>query len=241
MPASEDNSGPEQMMGSDFWNSVEQQGLQQLLANNGGMVQVFNLLPGMLASQTLARLEALHENQWTIESDKGTIVDRAISLAAKLTGKGKTAEYSYGTYKGDAIKGAAGVIESLVGDAVINLQAARYRASNRIGKHGDLGSSIAGLHTRTPLGQAIPAGTKLHRKVAFIWYLTQDWSESHGGCLVDHGCAGEPRIIVPQFNSAIAFEVPRNHEVTEMVVGSPSRYTIFGWFSDEGPVLPRRK
>mmetsp|Transcript_95574 Transcript_95574/g.274266 ORF Transcript_95574/g.274266 Transcript_95574/m.274266 type:complete len:311 (-) Transcript_95574:582-1514(-) len=230
-----DRSGPVQMMGPKFWDEVEQQGLQQVLASNKGIVQVLNLLPGVLASQTLARLQGLSEHEWTQENNKGTILDQAIdSLTSVLRGPGKTAEYSYATHNGHAIKGAAGVIESLVGDAVLNLKAARYQKSNRIAKHGDTGSSIAGMFTRTPDGQHIPVGTKLRRKFAFIWYLTRDWKETYGGCLVDHG-SGDARTIVPQFNSAVIFEVPRDHEVTEMVEGSPSRYTVFGWFYEVVP------
>jgi len=34
---------------------------------------------------------------------------------------------------------------------------------------------------------------------------------------------------VPEFNSLIAFVVPRNHEVTEMKTDK-ARFSIFGWF-----------
>ena len=34
---------------------------------------------------------------------------------------------------------------------------------------------------------------------------------------------------VPQFNSAVAFLVPRQHEVTKMI-SDRSRYSIFGWY-----------
>lgn len=225
-----------QMTGSAFWDSVERQGLQQVLAGNSGIVQVLNFLPGVLASQTLSRLEALSESEWRAENHKGTIVDEALqSLAAMLVPeRSKMVEYSYDTYKGDAIRGATGLIESLVGDSVIRLQAARYQRSNHIKKHGDSGTTVASMFTQTPLGQHIPPGTKMKRKFAVILYLTRDWKESYGGCLVDHGCEGHARTIVPQFNSAIIFEVPRDHEVTKMVEGSPSRYTVFGWFHEVG-------
>eukprot|EP00930_Biecheleria_cincta_P101136 TRINITY_DN92771_c0_g1_i1.p1 TRINITY_DN92771_c0_g1~~TRINITY_DN92771_c0_g1_i1.p1 ORF type:complete len:302 (-),score=41.79 TRINITY_DN92771_c0_g1_i1:55-960(-) len=225
-----------QMMGASFWDSVERTGLQQVLDDNSGIVQVLNFLPGVLASHTLTRLEALSENEWRSESHKGSIVDEALqSIATMLVPeRSKMVEYSDATYKGDAIRGASGLIESLVGDSVIRLQAARYQSSNHIKKHGDSGTTVASMFTQTPLGQHILPGTKMKRKFAVILYLTRDWKESYGGCLVDHGCERRARTIVPQFNSAIIFKVPRDHEVTKMVEGSPSRYTVFGWFHEVG-------
>lgn len=225
--------GPKQIKGPEFWGEVERYGLQHVLDSNGGMVKVDGLLPGVLATQTLAKLEGLDESEWLSEDSKGTVLDQALDWVASVLTQStrKTADYSFATYRGDAIKGAAGVIESLVDDAVISLKAARYRESNHIEKHGDRGSTIAGLCTQTPLGHTIPVGTRLHRKIALIWYLTPDWKESYGGCLVDHGVDAKPRTIVPQFNSAVIFEVPRDHEVTRMAAGSPSRHTLFGWFS----------
>lgn len=44
---------------------------------------------------------------------------------------------------------------------------------------------------------------------------------------------------VPQFNSAVAFFVPRQHEVTKMI-GDRPRYSVFGWFMrpvQDGPDL----
>merc|ERR1712226_1208726 len=41
-----------------------------------------------------------------------------------------------------------------------------------------------------------------------------------------------PQVIVPKFNSAVLFAVPREHWVTEMSSDAPLRYTVFGWFHD---------
>lgn len=42
---------------------------------------------------------------------------------------------------------------------------------------------------------------------------------------------------VPEFNSVIAFRVPRWHEVTPVIVDRP-RFSVFGWFLEEGELYP---
>ena len=41
------------------------------------------------------------------------------------------------------------------------------------------------------------------------------------------------QVYVPEFNSVIAFRVPRYHEVTHMRTNRP-RYSVFGWFLQPG-------
>ena len=64
------------------------------------------------------------------------------------------------------------------------------------------------------------------RDIALVFYLTKEWSIDFGGAFVDHA---ESKTYVPEFNSIIAFRVPRLHEVTP-VFGKRNRFTCFGWF-----------
>lgn len=41
------------------------------------------------------------------------------------------------------------------------------------------------------------------------------------------------QVYVPEFNSAIAFRVPRYHEVTRMNTNQP-RFSVFGWYLQPG-------
>lgn len=41
------------------------------------------------------------------------------------------------------------------------------------------------------------------------------------------------QVYIPEFNSAIAFRVPRYHEVTRMNTNQP-RFSVFGWFLQPG-------
>lgn len=55
------------------------------------------------------------------------------------------------------------------------------------------------------------AGQMCSREIAFIYYLTKNWTKADGGQLVD--CADNNKEYVPEFNSAVAFRVPRFHAV----------------------------
>lgn len=81
------------------------------------------------------------------------------------------------------------------------------------------------------------------RRIAFILYLSQSWTEEDGGALdlIDTDENGLPRNVVksliPEYNSLVFFEVVHNsyHQVAE-VTSEKSRWSINGWF--HGP-LPK--
>jgi Rps23 Pro-64 3,4-dihydroxylase Tpa1-like proline 4-hydroxylase len=68
------------------------------------------------------------------------------------------------------------------------------------------------------------------REIAIIYYLTKDWKSEFGGTLVDIPTGHE---YVPEFNSLIAFSIPRFHEVKAVTCDRP-RYSLFGWFLKSG-------
>merc|ERR1712167_484097 len=68
---------------------------------------------------------------------------------------------------------------------------------------------------------------RYERDIAVIYYLTKDWHYELGGNFVDLTMGGETH--TPQFNSLVAFNVPRLHEVDLMKIDR-HRITIFGWF-----------
>ncbi|XP_043288747.1 prolyl 3-hydroxylase OGFOD1 [Venturia canescens] len=82
------------------------------------------------------------------------------------------------------------------------------------------------------------------RRIAFILYLSKDWSLEDGGTLdlFDTDENGVPnkivRSLVPEYNSLIFFEVHDDsyHQVSEVKSPEKSRWTINGWF--HGPVVP---
>ena len=69
------------------------------------------------------------------------------------------------------------------------------------------------------------------RAIALVYYLTPDWKPGFGGAFVDiqGGGAAHP----PRFNTAVAFRIPRWHEVAP-VLGPEPRHSVFGWFLTPG-------
>jgi len=80
------------------------------------------------------------------------------------------------------------------------------------------------------------------RRIAYILYLTDDWSEEDGGTLdlFDTDEKGSPRQVVksliPEYNSLVFFEVVGNsyHQVAEVLTDNKCRWSINGWF--HGPL-----
>jgi Rps23 Pro-64 3,4-dihydroxylase Tpa1-like proline 4-hydroxylase len=54
-----------------------------------------------------------------------------------------------------------------------------------------------------------------------IYYLTKDWTEANGGVLIDIPTGTR---YVPEFNSLVAFRIPRFHEVTAVTAGMISLF-----------------
>ncbi|KYN04103.1 PREDICTED: prolyl 3-hydroxylase OGFOD1 [Cyphomyrmex costatus] len=82
----------------------------------------------------------------------------------------------------------------------------------------------------------------IDRRIAYILYLTDDWSEEDGGALdlFDVDEEGLPRKVVksliPEYNSLVFFEVVENsyHQVAEVLAHDKCRWSINGWF--HGPL-----
>lgn len=80
------------------------------------------------------------------------------------------------------------------------------------------------------------------RRIAYIFYLTNDWSKEDGGALdlFDTDEEGLPRNVVksliPEYNSLVFFEVADNsyHQVAEVLTEDKCRWSINGWF--HGPL-----
>eukprot|EP01124_Arcella_intermedia_P018905 TRINITY_DN26028_c0_g1_i1.p1 TRINITY_DN26028_c0_g1~~TRINITY_DN26028_c0_g1_i1.p1 ORF type:complete len:182 (-),score=53.41 TRINITY_DN26028_c0_g1_i1:77-622(-) len=114
------------------------------------------------------------------------------------------------------------VISLLDTDCIPSFQASKYSSGDHIAPHDDKGFQDVLLDDgRIEI---------YSRDVACIYYLTKDWKEDWGGNFVD---LVEDKLYVPEFNSLVAFQVPRLHEVTP-VTSTHSRYAIFGWFLKPG-------
>ncbi|KAJ9510491.1 hypothetical protein QJQ45_015954 [Haematococcus lacustris] len=98
---------------------------------------------------------------------------------------------------------------------------------------GELHSFSAAKYCRKCVLMDDGAVVSRSRNIALIVYLTRDWQPEYGGLLLDLEAPGGTRTYVPEFNSAIAFRIPRWHAVTPMTTDRP-RYSLFGWWLEPG-------
>ena len=104
------------------------------------------------------------------------------------------------------------------------ISAARYDAGEFIQSHDDRAYRMI-------------MGRKHSRCIAVVLYLTPGfWAEETGGMFIDHVTGKQ---YPPQFNSLLAFTVPRQHEVTPVTEEAMEpRLSLFGWFLEPGVKYP---
>jgi Rps23 Pro-64 3,4-dihydroxylase Tpa1-like proline 4-hydroxylase len=112
-------------------------------------------------------------------------------------------------------------LQRLIPGSRLLLSAGCYSAAgeHRIERHDD-----AAFRRMGGEGGAMHA-----RSVAVALYLSREWRSEFGGAFVDLE-EGEAKRVLPEFNSLVAFRVPRWHAVEPIEEGAPRRLSLFGWF-----------
>eukprot|EP00929_Paragymnodinium_shiwhaense_P086655 TRINITY_DN47129_c0_g1_i1.p1 TRINITY_DN47129_c0_g1~~TRINITY_DN47129_c0_g1_i1.p1 ORF type:complete len:325 (-),score=120.19 TRINITY_DN47129_c0_g1_i1:105-1079(-) len=125
-----------------------------------------------------------------------------------------------------------------------NITAARYGASDHIAPHDDLvledyvwpeARELA--RTYDPEGFAKDGRSfglskwkgprRFTRKIALVYYLNKGWKAEDGGSFVD---LQTDESYLPEFNTLVAFTVPRMHMVSAVTNVNAKRYSLFGWW-----------
>lgn len=190
----------------------------------GNLLVINNVLPSTVAEGALAVLKRVPRPDWQLSSEKedeglteygaGSTKHRFRAATAVGAEQGASEEVQKGT------AALLSIFEEICPNAPSEFQLGRYGHGDHIELHDDAAYSDA----------VVPGEKNLvlcSRDIAIVFYLTKDWTEEMGGCFVDHACAGG-EVIVPQFNSLVAFRVPRPHQVTALKTKRP-RYSVFGW------------
>jgi len=209
------------MNGQRLLSILQKSSLEDLLARHGGVLQVTDFLPEEQARGALELLQGLEQKDWA-ESKTTQKFDAPHHF------------YRYDPPLGSGLDDIKKFVNSLAPNMFPTLHGAKYLGGGLISKHDDAHNFRIAHHDKNATAR-YPVGHEMYRKVAVIIYFTENWTQEYGGCLVDLNAAGKPKLVVPEFNSAVMFLVPRDHEVTQMHPGSPGRYTAFGWLADDEP------
>mmetsp|Transcript_19981 Transcript_19981/g.46811 ORF Transcript_19981/g.46811 Transcript_19981/m.46811 type:complete len:299 (+) Transcript_19981:84-980(+) len=209
----------------EHWLTSRGGGLEGLLLSaSGGMVFLQDFMPVRVADSVLTVLESLPEEAWELSEQAG---DEAAA--------------SHSFWSTDVCDVTSlSVLRSIFWQLLPSFRGkptlpifscGRYGQSDFIGRHDD--------RAHVPINSE---KNVFSRTVAAIWYLTRKWSAKDGGCLVDlENEDSAPEVVhVPVYNSFVTFQVPHMHSVTA-VTGVKYRYSIFGWWHQEGKLydLPR--
>ena len=180
--------------------------LESMLAKSGGIVHISNFLPEVVAKRCAAILENAAPGEWQVNSGEHPVHHFHSSTS-----------FPYSTP-------IRNMLARLVPHRRAVVSAACYTEGDGIAPHDDKAR-------RTIMGQVHS------RTIAVVLHLTPyTWPEARndemGGLFVDH-VAGKQ--YAPQFNTLVAFTVPRQHEVTPVQAAFPGkRLSLFGWFMEPG-------
>ena len=187
---------------------MDKYNLDTMLDKSQGIVKISNFFPTSVAEGILHSVETTKE--WNVTESPRDLTKNNISHKFWSS---KTAANLSNIFR------AIGILQP---GHLSTFSAGKYERSNHIEPHDDR------AYTNVMLEDG--AQIRCSRDIAVIYYLTKDWKESDGGTLVDIPTGTR---YVPEFNSLVAFRIPRFHEVTA-VTADRARYSIFGWFLTEG-------
>ena len=184
------------------------QSIDELLESSGGLLKIQNLLPQFVADAVLTMLES--RDDWTTTEANENYSANNIN------------HQFFSARQGGGLDAVYQALALLRPGELNSFSAARYQTNHHIDPHDD--------RAYTQVKMEGGAVIKCSRDVAMIYYLTKDWKDSYGGLLVD---IEGSQTYIPEYNSAIIFQVPRFHQVTPVATHLP-RFSLFGWWLVQG-------
>lgn len=187
-------------------SKIGKDGIEALLKENGGLVKISNFLPQDTADAIHHLISHIPDPEWN-------------DAYASEDAKENNIEHAFRSSRTFASHHAVfALFKRILPQCFGDFSMGKYTEGHFIAPHDDRAyKEVNGQH--------------FSRHIAVIYYCSKDWKEEYGGQLVDMVTKKE---YVPEFNSMVAFSVPRFHEVKPVLVPSLERHSIFGWFFKPG-------
>ena len=185
---------------------VSNRGLEAMLNSSGGLLKISNFFPNDLAESIHQLISHIPDAEWQVAYAEENASQNNIDHAFHSARTFASHHALFALFKR--------FMPELFGDFSVG----KYTESHFIAPHDDRAyKEVNGEH--------------FSRHIAVIYYCSKDWKKEYGGQLVDMVTGKE---YVPEFNSIVAFSVPRFHEVKPVLLPSVERYSVFGWFFKPG-------
>jgi Rps23 Pro-64 3,4-dihydroxylase Tpa1-like proline 4-hydroxylase len=185
---------------------LERYHLEEDLAQSSGLIKISNFLPNKVALKLYDIVRTVSEEEWRVTQADDDVSHNNI-------------RHLFSSSKSFPNCGAIfNIFRRLAPSYESTFSIGNYRTGHFIDPHDDR------AHVEID-------GELFSRYIAAIYYLTPDWQAKDGGALIDMETKSR---YVPEFNSLIAFKVPRWHQVETVTSQEKARYSVFGWFLKKG-------
>jgi len=175
--------------------------LIEALEKNSGFIKIDNFLPISVAESIYSSLMAVKEGEWRGQIDEDDDTHEFLSSSVFPNSRA-----------------IFEIFQNICPGKQSHFSAAKYLEGHFMSEHDDTESSH------------VAEGNIYSRTIAIVYHVSKNWKEEYGGVFVD-AASDPPKKYVPEFNSLVAFQVPRRHFV-EAVKNHGPRYSIYGWFHE---------
>jgi len=202
----------------DAVHSSMDMSLSHLLDASGGLVKIPHFFPQDVAEKMRDMVKQVPDGGW-------------VETQGALDATGINIDHHFYSNKTEKLQDLFRIIGLLMPDREFwTFSAGRYEEGDYIARHDD------GAYVKVKADEGV---LECSRDVAIVLYLTPGWTHDMGGAFADH-VGGQT--YTPEFNSLVAFRVPRLHEVTKVTSKARkaglSRASLFGWFLLPGRQYP---